>query len=463
MPKNILNIEKNRGAINMRYIPNTEEQKRGMLKDIGVSSFEDLIESIPQSIRLKEKLNIPEAISESESEEKIYHIAQKNSNFFLMKPLVGAGAYRHYIPEAEKFLLQREEFWTCYTPYQPELSQGTLQSIFEYQTYISRLIKMEVVIPSIYDGASATAEAALMSLRLTHKNKIIVSNLLHPHYRETVKTYLSPHEPEIIDLPYKKGLVDLEKLKTLIDEDVASVIIQSPNFFGGIEKLAEISETVHSKGALVISVIVESMSLGILKAPGEMGADIVTGNAQSFGMDLNYGGPYNAYLATKKQYIRQLPGRIVGETVDVDGKRVFVMTLRAREQDIRRERATSNICTNHNLNVTAANIFLSLIGTEGLYQISLLNTKSAHYLENLLLKSRKFERVFDYPFYNEFLLKSKDDISVINKKLLENNFIPPLKICEFYPNENLKNALLFAVTEVLSRDDLNKVAKILSE
>lgn len=205
------------------------------------------------------------------------------------------------------------------------------------------------------------------------------------------------------------------------------------------------------------------MSLGILKAPGEMNVDIVVGNAQSFGMDLNFGGPYNAYLATKKQFIRQLPGRIVGETVDVDGKRVFVMTMRAREQDIRRERATSNICTNHNLNVTASNIYLSLLGTEGLYQISLINTKSAHYLENLLIKSGKFEKVFDYPFYNEFLLKSKEDIDTVNKKLLENNYIPPLKICQFYKEESLKNVLLFAVTEILSRDDLNKVANILSE
>jgi glycine dehydrogenase subunit 1 len=447
----------------MRYIPNTEKQKEEMLKDIGVSSFEDLIKSVPQSLRLKDKLNIPEAMSESELEDNIFHIAKKNADFYSMKPLIGAGSYRHFIPEAEKFLLQREEFWTCYTPYQPELSQGTLQSIFEYQSYISRLIKMEVVIPSIYDGASATAEAALMSLRLTHKNKIIVSNLLHPHYRETIKTYLVPHETEIIDLPYKNGLVDMEKLKILIEEDVASIIIQSPNFFGGIEKMAEISEIVHSKGALLINVIAESMSLGILKAPGEMGADIVAGNAQSFGMDLNYGGPYNAYLGTRKQYNRQIPGRIVGETVDVDGKRVFVMTMRAREQDIRREKATSNICTNHNLNVLASNIFLSLMGTEGLYQISLLNTKSAHYLENLLLQTGKFERVFDCPFYNEFLLRSKDDTSSINKKLLGNNFVPPLKICEFYKEENLNNVLLFAVTEVLSRDNLNLVAKILSE
>ncbi len=447
----------------MRYIPTTKEQKKEMLKEIGVSSFEDLIESVPQSLRLKDRLNIPEAMSESELEDKIYHIAEKNSNFFLMKPLIGAGSYRHFIPEAEKFLLQREEFWTCYTPYQPELSQGTLQSIFEYQSYISRLTKMEVVIPSIYDGASATAEAALMSLRLSHKNKIIVSNLLHPHYQETVKTYLAPHETEIIDLPYKDGLVDMEKLRILIEEDVASVIIQSPNFFGGLENVAKISEIVHSKSVLLINVIVESMSLGILKAPGELGVDIVAGNAQSFGMDLNYGGPYNAYLGTRKQYIRQIPGRIVGETVDVDGKRVFVMTLRAREQDIRREKATSNICTNHNLNVLAANIFLSLMGTEGLYQISLLNTRSAHYLENLLLQTGKFERVFDCPFYNEFLLKSKDDISSVNKKLLENNFVPPLKICEFYQEKNLNNALLFAVTEVLSKDNLNLVANILSE
>ena len=447
----------------MRYIPATEEQKKEMLKEIGVSSFEELIKSVPQSLQLKEKLNIPEAMSESELEDKIHHIANNNADFYSMKPLLGAGSYRHFIPEAVKFLLQREEFWTCYTPYQPELSQGTLQSIFEYQSYISRLTKMEVIIPSIYDGASATAEAVLMSLRLTHKNKIIVSNLLHPHYKETIKTYLAPHQPEIIDLTYKNGLIDIEKLKTLLDENVTSVIIQSPNFFGGIENMAEISEIVHFKSILLINVITESMSLGILKAPGEMGADIVAGNAQSFGMDLNYGGPYNAYLATKKQYIRQLPGRIVGETVDVDGKRVFVMTMRAREQDIRREKATSNICTNHNLNVLAANIFLSLMGTEGLYQISLLNTKSAHYLENLLLKSGKFERVFDCPFYNEFLLKSKDDIFSINKKLLGNNFVPPLKICEFYQEENLNNVLLFAVTEVLSRDNLKLVAKVLSE
>jgi len=447
----------------MRYIPNTENQKKEMLKNIGVSSFEDLIQVIPADVRLKGRLNVPEAMSEAEVAEKIYHIAKRNSDFFLMKPLIGAGAYRHHVPEAEKFLLQREEFWTSYTPYQPELSQGTLQSMFEFQTYLARLTKMDVVIPSIYDGASATAEAVLMSLRVTHRNKIIISASLHPHYRETVKTYVAPHDPEIIELPYQDGLVDISKLKGLINDDIASVIVQNPNFFGGIENLAEISDTVHSKDALVINAVAESMSLGVLKAPGEMGVDIVAGEAQSFGMDLNYGGPYNAYLATKKQFIRQLPGRIVGETKDVDGKRVFVMTMRAREQDIRREKATSNICSNHGLNVTAANIYLSLMGTEGLYKVSLLNSKAAHYLEKLLLKSGKFEKVFDYPFYNEFLLKSKNSVSIVNEKLLENNFIPPLEIRKFYNEERFRGVLLFAATEVLSREDLNKVAKILSE
>ena len=447
----------------MRYIPNTEEQKEEMLKDIGVTSFEDLIEGVPTGVRFKGKLNIPEAISEPELEEKVYETAKKNSDFFLMKPLIGAGAYRHYVPQAEKFLLQREEFWTSYTPYQPELSQGTLQSMFEFQTYLARLTKMDVVIPSLYDGASATAEAALMSLRLTHRNGIIISAALHPHYRETVATYLAPHSPKVIELPYQDGLVDIAKMKESINDDMACVIVQNPNFFGGIENMTELCGLAHSKGTLVINAIAESMSLGLLKAPGGMGVDIVAGEAQSFGMDLNFGGPYDGYLATKKQFLRQLPGRIVGETKDIDGKRVFVMTMRAREQDIRREKATSNICSNHGLNVTAANIYLSLMGTEGLYQVSLLNTKAAHYLEKLLVESGKFDRVFDYPFCNEFLLRSKNSVSTVNEKLLANNFIPPLEISKFYKEEKFRGVLLFAVTEVLSREDLNKVAKILSE
>ncbi len=448
----------------MRYIPSTEEQREEMLKEIGVSSFEELVSGIHEKILPKGKLKIPEAIPEAELADHVLKISRKNYDFRLCKSLLGGGAYRHYIPEAENFLLQREEFWTAYTPYQPELSQGTLQMMFEYQSFLARLTRMEVVITSIYDGASATAEAALLTLRLTKKNKIVISAALHPHYRETVGTYTAPHNTEIIELPHKEAMVDVEKLKELISgDDVASVIVQNPNFFGGIEDIAGISELVHdNKKTLLINSVAESMSLAVLKAPGELGVDIVAGEAQSFGLNLNYGGPYNGYLAARKQYIRQIPGRISGETVDEDGKRVFVMTMRAREQDIRRQKATSNICSNHGLNSVAADIYLSLLGTEGLYKLSLLNTKAAHYLEKLLLKSGKFEKVYTYPFYNEFLLKSKNSLATLNQRLLENNFMPPLTVGQFYKGPQWENVLLFAVTELLSRDDLNRAAEILS-
>ena len=448
----------------MRYIPSTEEQREEMLKEIGVSSFEELVSGIHEKIMPKGKLKIPEAIPEAELADHVLRISRKNYDFRLCKSLLGGGAYNHYIPVAENFLLQREEFWTAYTPYQPELSQGTLQMMFEYQSHLARLTQMEVVIPSIYDGASATAEAALLTLRLTKKNKIVISSAVHPHYRETVRTYTAPHNTEIIELPHKEAMVDVEKLKELISgDDVASVIVQNPNFFGGIENIAGIAELVHdNKKTLLINTIAESMSLAVLKAPGELGVDIVAGEAQSFGLNLNYGGPYNGYLAARKQYMRQLPGRVSGETVDEDGKRVFVMTMRAREQDIRRQKATSNICSNHGLNSAAADIYLSLMGTEGLYKLSQLNTKAAHYLEKLLLKSGQFEKVYTYPFYNEFLLKSKNNLATLSQRLLENNFMPPLAVGQFYKGPQWENVLLFAVTELLSRDDLDRAADILS-
>lgn len=446
----------------MRYIPSTEEQQKEMLKEIGVSSFEELIESIPEKVRLKKKLELPPALTEYELEDEIVGIAQKNADFYKLKPLIGAGAYRHFIPEAEKALMQREEFWTCYTPYQPELSQATLQSIFEFQSYISRLTKMPVVVPSIFDGASATAEAALMALRLTHKDKIILSSLLHPHYQETVKTYLEPHGINIVELPFQNGLTALDQLKHSLDDNTAAVIVQSPNFFGGIEDIETLSKLTHQKKALFIQVITEALSLGILKSPGNMGADIVAGSSQSFGLDLNFGGPHNAFLATKKEYIRQIPGRIIGETNDKDGKRCFVMTFRAREQDIRREKATSNMCTNHNLNVTAANIYLSLLGTEGVYQYSLINFKKAHYLEKQLLKSGRFTNPFQYPYYNEFLVNYQGDMEILKERLLENNLIPPLEVGQFTLKEDFKKSLLFAVTEIFSREELDKITAILS-
>jgi len=277
----------------MRYITNTSEQQQEMLGEIGASSFEELIATIPAGVRFKGDLNIPGPLSELELEEHLTALAGQNADFSSLKPLLGAGAYRHYVPRAVSALLSREEFYTTYTPYQPERSQGILQAMFELQTYLSRLTRMEVVIPSMYDGASAVAEAALMTLRLTKKNKIIISSALHPHYRAVIETYTAPHETEIIELPYRGGLVDISRLEDMLNDETASVIVQSPNFFGGIEKIAELAELAHERGALFIQVVAESISLGILKPPGEMDVDIVAAEAQSLGMDLSFGGPYN--------------------------------------------------------------------------------------------------------------------------------------------------------------------------
>jgi len=447
----------------MRYITNTIEQQQDMLKEIGASSFEELIATIPDGVRFKGDLDIPGPLSELELEAHLSGLAGQNADFSSLKPLLGAGAYRHYVPRAVSALLSREEFYTAYTPYQPERSQGILQAMFELQTYLSRLTGMEVVIPSMYDGASAVAEAALMTLRLTKKNKIIIASSLHPHYRAVIETYTGPHDTEIIELPYRDGLVDISGLEEMLSDDTASVIVQSPNFFGGIEKIAELAELTHGRGALFIQVVAESISLGILKPPGEMGVDIVAAEAQSLGMDLSFGGPYNGYLAARKKFLRQLPGRIVGETVDRDGKRVFVMTSRAREQDIRREKATSCICSNHGLNIIASDIYLSLMGTEGIHEIAMLNTRAAHYLEERLIEGGGFEKVFDYPFFNEFLLRSRRPILEIRELLLENGFIPPLSPGVFLGAEELEDTALFAVTEIFNRGELDQIARLLSK
>ena len=440
----------------MRYIPNTQKDREEMLKEIGVSSLNDLLRDIPKEALLKNTLDIP-ALSEEELTEKIYKISKKNLDFRFFKPLVGAGAYRHFIPEAVKAIISREEFYTSYTPYQPEISQGNLQSMFEYQTHLSRLTGMDVIVPSIYDGASATAEATLMAMRLTHKNKIVISSLVHPHYVETVRTYVAPHSTNITITEYKNGLSDFESIKNAIDSNTAAVIVQSPNFFGGIEDIENIAKLAHEKNTLIIQVIAESLSLGLLKSPGEMDVDIIAGEAQSFGMDLNLGGPYNGYLGSKMKYIRQIPGRIAGETTDKEGRRGYVMTFRAREQDIRREKATSNICSNHALNIVAGNAYISLLGKEGIKELAELNTKAAHYLRLKLIETGKFDG-FKYPFFNEFALEVKDK-KKIKDKLIDNGFIPPFDLGTYYPE--LEGYMLFAVTEIFTKKDLDFIVSLL--
>lgn len=443
----------------MRYITNTKEQKEEMLKEIGVSTFEGIIKCIPDKVRVRGELNISLALSESELFEKINGISKKNIDFLSMKTLIGAGSYKHYVPEVVRTVVSYPEFYTAYTPYQPELSQGTLQNMFEVQTHLARLTGMDVVIPSMYDGASSTAEAVLMAMRLTHKNKIIISSLVHPHYLETIRTYTEPHGLEISEVQFDNMLTDISEVEKVIDDKTAAVVIQSPNFLGGVEDVKKYSEIAHSKGALLIQVVVESMSLGVLKSAGECGADIVAGEAQSFGMNLNFGGPYNGYIGTRQGFIRQLPGRIAGETIDKDGKRAFVMTMRAREQDIRREKATSNICSNHSLNLFAINTYLSLLGPNGLYEVASLNTKGAHYLRANLIKTEKFKGS-NYPFFNEFILKTSVDIEAMEDKLVKNEFLPPLRVCKFMPT--LEHHLLFSVTEVLSKKDLDRVVEIVA-
>jgi glycine dehydrogenase subunit 1 len=442
----------------MRYISNTQKQKEEMLKEIGVSSFEELINNIPEEIRVRGELNLPSALSEIKLFEKVNGISKKNLDFASMKPLIGAGSYKHYIPEVVRTVTANPNFYTAYTPYQPELSQGTLQNMFEVQTHLSRLTGMDVTIPSMYDGASALAESVLMSMRLTHRNKIIVSSLLHPHYIETVKTYTAPHELDVDFVGIKNNLTDLDDIESSLDDKTAAVIVQSPNFFGGIEDVKRISSLSKKYGALVIQVVVESLSLAILKTPQELSVDIVAGEGQSFGIDIDFGGPYNGYIATKKEFIRQLPGRVSGETVDVDGKRAFVMTLRSREQDIRREKATSNICSNHSLNLFAINAYLSLYGKNGLYELAILNTKLAHYLRNKLVESGKFSGE-DYPFFNEFALMTNLDINYISKQLINNGYLPPLNVGKLM--NDFQSYLLFTTTELLSIEDLDKVIEIL--
>lgn len=446
----------------MRFIPNTESIRREMLEEIGVSSFGELIAAIPEGVRFRGELDLPGPLSEAELREQVGGLARRNGDFAVLKPLVGAGAYRHQVPAAVGALLSREEFYTAYTPYQPELSQGTLQAVFEYQSFLARLTGMEAVIPSIYDGASAAAEAVLMALRLTKKNRVLVAASLHPHYRSAIETYAAPHRTEVVEIPCRDGLVDREQLESALGEGAAAVIVQSPSFFGGIERIGELATAARAAGALFIQVVAESLSLGLLKAPGEMGVDILAGEAQSLGMDLNYGGPYNGYLGTGKEYLRQLPGRIVGETADRDGKRCFVMTARAREQDIRREKATSCICSNHGLNILASAIYLSLLGTEGLYRTALINTRAAHYLEGKLVEAGKFERVFDCPFFNEFTLRAKIPMDEVREKLLAGGFIPPLGLGSYLGDETLANTALFAVTEIFTRKDLDRVTELLS-
>lgn len=444
-----------------RYIPNTPEDQAKMLSVIGAESIGQLFADIPGDLRLKRDLDLPCAMSEPELLSHMRRMASENVNTDTHVCFLGAGAYDHFVPSVVEHVISRSEFYTSYTPYQPEISQGMLQAIFEYQTMICRLTGMDVSNASMYDGATALAEAALMAVRATGRNRVLISQGLHPEYRDVLKTYASFTGIEITEVPLSDGALCMRELESKLSgtaEKFAAVVVQSPNFFGAIEDMSQAAELSHKCGALFIA-CVDPISLAILQAPGEYGADIAAGDGQPLGNPLNFGGPHFGFLAAKKELVRKMPGRIVGQTTDHDGRRSFVLTLQAREQHIRREKAVSNICSNQALNALAATVYLSVMGKQGLKEAAELCLSKAHYAFNKLLATGKFEKVNEAPFFKEFAVRSlAEPVEAINKRLLDRGFIGGLELERFCPE--MKNCWLLAVTEKRTKEEIDTLAEI---
>lgn len=443
-----------------RYIGNTNNDREQMLKEIGYDSIDSLFKAVPDSVRLKENLNLPTAQSEIELVKNLKKLANKNMNVDDYTCFLGAGAYDHYIPAAIDQLVLRQEFYTAYTPYQPEISQGTLQVIFEYQTMISELTGLPVVNASMYDGATAMTEAAIMACEATKRTEIIIASSVHPENRQVLNTYAQYRNISIVELGLNEGQADIDELKNKINKNTAAVIIQSPNFFGIIEDVASMKDIIHENKSLLI-VSADPISLALLKSPGELGADIAVGDGQSLGNSLSFGGPYLGFMAVTEKLMRKMPGRIVGETVDKDGNRGFVLTLQTREQHIRREKATSNICSNQALNALIATIYLTLIGKEGLKQVAELCLQKSHYAYNQLINTGKFSSVFNKPFFKEFVLKSNESVCELNNKLLKSNIIGGYDVEKNYPE--LKNCWLVAVTEKRTKEEIDYLTRKVGE
>src|SRR3989344_8569727 len=439
----------------MDYILNTPEQQKEMLGAIGIGSIDALFRDVPEKIRLKAQLNIPQSLSEQEVKALLVGLSLKNASTATHSYFLGAGAYNHFIPSAVWFLAGRSEFYSSYTPYQPEISQGMLQSIFEWQTAICELTGMDVCNASTYDGSEALAEAVLMAKNSTKKKKLLVSSGINPQFRAVAKTYANANSLEFVEIGIdKSGRTDLGELKQKIGNDVAGVFVQSPNFFGCIEDLSAIEKETHSKEALFVVALSELVSAGILKTPGEFNADIVVGDAQSFGIPVSFGGPYAGFVAVKEKYVRQLPGRLVGETIDIDGKKGYIMTLQAREQHIRRGKATSNLCTNQALFALAATIHISLLGKTGVKGLAELNVQKSHFLKQQLLRIEGVTEIFSAPHFNEFVVKIKDAKNV-QEKLAKKNIIFGHLLENDYPN--LKDCVLLCCTETTSRVEIDRL------
>jgi glycine dehydrogenase subunit 1 len=443
----------------MRYLPNSPAEREQMLAAIGVASIDELFSMIPAAHRLDRDLAVPPQHAESEIIDYFRAAGKKNSTSYAS--FLGAGAYRHYRPVIIDSLVQRGEFLTSYTPYQPEITQGTLQAIFEFQTMIAELTGMDLANASMYDGSTGAAEAVMMAVRITRRHQAVVARTVHPEYREVLSTYAKHQEipVSLVEYDRKTGRIDLAALDAAITEETACVLVQSPNFFGVVEDIPAIADIVHKKGALLAVSIAEAVSLGVVRPPVE--ADIVTMEAQSFGVALSYGGPFCGVIATKDQYVRQMPGRLAGQTVDRNGNRGFVLTLSTREQHIRREKATSNICTNQALVALMAAIFLAVYGKEGIRELSTQNLAKAAYAAKTLSAQPGVTQLFTgAPHFHEFVLKTEEPPSQWGKRLVDANIIGGIDLARWYPE--LANATLWCATEVITRENIDTAAKVLA-
>lgn len=441
----------------MRYLPHTKEDIEAMLKVAQVSSLDDLFNCIPDDLKIKTAVDIPESLSEWDLNAHMEDLASANIASKNYKYFIGAGSYDHYIPAIIPYLISRSEFMTAYTPYQPEVSQGTLQGIYEFQTMITQLLGMDVATASHYDCGTALAEAALIALKKDKKaNKIAVSGLVHPSHRQIIQTYISPAGYEIVEIPYtKEGLTDVKALKGM--DDIAGIAVQSPNFFGNIEDLKAFKVIADEKKVLFITSFTEALAYGLLKNPGSFGADLVAGEGQSLGISKAFGGPGLGLLAGTKKQMRNLPGRYIGKTRDTNDKEGFVLTLATREQHIKREKASSNICSNNGLNAMMAAMYLATVGKIGIREIAQQNHDTAVYLKTSL-ENVGFESAFDTPFFNEFVMKVPEGFEQKRTALINDTYIfAGINLEPFYPE--LKNHYLFCATETLSKDDIDQLAK----
>ncbi len=444
----------------MSYFPLSDKDRKQMLQEIGVKDFDELVASIPKKLR-NPKIDLPQPLSELELRRNVTRLAQSNLSTDDVLSFAGGGAYEHFIPAVINHVISRSEFYTAYTPYQAEASQGTLQSIYEYQSMICQLTGMDVSNASHYDGATSMAEAAALSVNVKRRKKILVAKTVHPEYRYVLRTYLSGTDVEIVELAFNdNGFIDSNILKPLMNDEVACCIVQSPNVFGLVENFSEVEKIAHDKGSFFI-IVGNPLSFVRFKSPGEWNADIACGDGQVLGNALSFGGPYLGYFAARKELMRKIPGRLIGMTKDSEGRRAFTMTLQTREQHIRRERATSNICSNQALCALAAAVYLTALGKQGLRQVADLNIQNANYLRDCIRKLSNFEIMFQGTIFNEFVVKTKKDVEEVIKSLLKKNIHAGLNLSRWYPK--LKNTLLICATETKSKEDLDLFVDALSE